>query len=151
MLNGMFKQFTIFILHFILVCPCYLDLRQKLIKKFYFYKPSVFKLIKLLSINNVKELCRLENFLAHLSWKLKWAFLITYRPSSVCLSVRPSVRLSVNFSHFLLLQNHWANFNQTWHRASLGEGYSSLFKWRIVMWLLISVSIHTAYWNYILV
>ena len=27
--------------HFILVCPCYLDLRQKLIKNFYFYKPSV--------------------------------------------------------------------------------------------------------------
>ena len=43
--------------HFILVCPCYLDLRQKLIKIFYFYKPS-----KLLSINNVKELCRLGNF-----------------------------------------------------------------------------------------
>ena len=66
-------------------------------------------------------------FLAHLSWKLKWAFLITCRPSSV----RPSVCLSVNFSHFhLLLQNHWANFNQTWHKASLGKGDSSLFKWR---------------------
>ena len=66
-------------------------------------------------------------FLAHLSWKFKWAFLITYRPSSVC----PSVYLSVNFSHFhLLLQNHWANFNQTWHKVSLGEGNSSLFKWR---------------------
>ena len=53
--------------------------------------------------------------------------------SGVCLSVRPSVRLSVclsvNFSHFhLLLQNYWANFNQTWHKASLGEGDSSLFK-----------------------
>ena len=47
-------------------------------------------------------------FLAHLSWKLKWAFLITCRPSSVCLSVC----LSVNFSQFhLLLQNHWAIFN----------------------------------------
>ena len=22
----------------------------------------------------------------------------------------------------LLLQNHWANFNQTWHKASLGKG-----------------------------
>ena len=51
--------------------------------------------------------------------------------SVVCLSVRPSVCLSVNFSHFhLLLQNHWANFNQTWHDASLGEGDSRLFKWR---------------------
>ena len=48
---------------------------------------------------------------------------------SVCLSVHLSVRPSVNFSHFhLLLQNHWANFNQTWHKASLGEGDSSLFK-----------------------
>ena len=28
----------------------------------------------------------------------------------------------VNFSHFhLLLQNHWANFNQTWHKSSLGD------------------------------
>ena len=34
-------------------------------------------------------------YLAHLSWKLKWAFLITCRPSSVCPSVRPSVCLSV--------------------------------------------------------
>ena len=25
-----------------------------------------------------------------------------------------------------LLQNHWANFNQTWHNASLVEGDSSL-------------------------
>ena len=34
----------------------------------------------------------LENsFLAHLSWKLKWAFLIAFRPASV----RPSVCLSV--------------------------------------------------------
>ena len=53
--------------------------------------------------------------------------------SVVCLSVHPSVRpsvcLSVNFSHFhLLLQNDWANFNQTWHKVSLGEGDSSLFK-----------------------
>ena len=49
--------------------------------------------------------------------------------SGACLSVRLSVCLSVNFSHFhLLLQNHWANFNQTWHKASWGEGDSSLFK-----------------------
>ena len=60
--------------------------------------------------------------------------------SVVCLSVRlsvcPSVCLSlpvcmsVNFSHFHLLQNHWANFDQTWHNVSLGEGDSSLFIWR---------------------
>ena len=35
----------------------------------------------------------------------------------------------VNFSHFhLLLQNHWANFNQTWHKSFLGEGNPSLLK-----------------------
>ena len=50
--------------------------------------------------------------------------------SVVCLSVRPSVRpsvcLSVNFLYFhLLLQNHWANFNQTWQKVSLGDGVCS--------------------------
>ena len=41
------------------------------------------------------------------------------------------VGVVVNFSHFhLLLQNHWANFNQTWHKASLDERDSILFKWR---------------------
>ena len=39
--------------HFILVCPCYLEIRQKLIRKFYFYKPNVFQLVELLRINNV--------------------------------------------------------------------------------------------------
>ena len=68
-----------------------------------------------------------SNFIAHLSWKLKWAFLI-----ACCLSVRLSVCPSENFSHFqLLLQNHLANFNQTCHKASVGEGDSSLFKWRV--------------------
>jgi hypothetical protein len=40
------------------------------------------------------------------------------------------VRLSVcKLLHFrLLLQNHWANFNQTWHKSSLGGGDSKLFK-----------------------
>ena len=62
-------------------------------------------------------------FLAHLSWILKWAFLIAFCRASVC--------LSVNFSYFqLLLKNYWANFNQTWHNASTGEGDSSLLKWR---------------------
>ena len=61
--------------------------------------------------------------LTRLSWKLKWAF-----PIACCLS---SVCSSVNFSHFQLpLQNHWANFNQTWHNASLDGRNSSLFKWR---------------------
>ena len=37
----------------------------------------------------------------------------------------------VIFSHFHLLQSLWANFNQTWHKASLGEGDSSLYKWSL--------------------
>jgi hypothetical protein len=55
--------------------------------------------------------CMWKAFLAHLSWKLKWAILIAHCPS-VC-----------KLLHFrLLLQNHRANFNQTWHKSSLGEG-----------------------------
>ena len=60
--------------------------------------------------------------------KPKWAFIWSpvVRRLSVCPSVRPSVRpsvcVSVNFSHFhLLVQNHKANFNQIWHKASYSE------------------------------
>ena len=50
-------------------------------------------------------------FSAHLSWKLRWTFLIACCLLSIYL-------LSVNFSYFhLLLQNYWGNFNQTWHKA----------------------------------
>ena len=63
-------------------------------------------------------------FLAHLSRRFKWAFL-----TKICLF--SAIVVVINFSPFhLLLKNHWANFNQTWHKASLGEGDSSLFKWR---------------------
>ena len=43
-----------------------------------------------------------------------------------------SDRLSyVNISQFHpLLQSHWANFNQSWHKASLGKGNLIMFKWR---------------------
>ena len=34
------------------------------------------------------------------------------------------------FENLLLLQNHWVNFDQTWHKASLGGADFSLFKWR---------------------
>ena len=43
--------------------------------------------------------------------------------------ISPSVR-SLSFCKLLLLQNHWAKFIQTWHKASLGKRDSSLFKWR---------------------
>ena len=38
-------------------------------------------------------------------------------------------RQSVHILH-VLLQNHWAIFNQNWYKASLGEVSPSLNKWR---------------------
>ena len=49
--------------HFILKCPYYDDLRKTYIKPYYYKKPSVFKLIRLLSVQNVKELNKLCQFL----------------------------------------------------------------------------------------
>ena len=72
-----------------------------------------------------------ETFLAHLSRRLKWAFLIKICPLSVVVVVVVVVVFVVNFSHFhLLLQNHSANFKQTWHKTSLAKRDSNLFKWR---------------------
>ena len=57
--------------------------------------------------------------LAHLSRRLKWAFLIKICPLSVVIVVIVVFVVvvgivGVNFSHFNhLLQNHWVNFNQT--------------------------------------
>jgi hypothetical protein len=51
--------------HFILKCPLYKDLRRIYIKTYYWFKPSVFKLIQLLSVQNRKELCNLAKFLKH--------------------------------------------------------------------------------------
>ena len=60
-------------------------------------------------------LCISQQFLAHLNAQVSF----TGHLSSV---VSLSICLSVNFSHFhQILQNHWANFNQTWHKVSLGE------------------------------
>ena len=69
----------------------------------------------------------MHNCITFSSPELKAQVSFSDHQSSVC----PSICLSVNFSHFqLLLQKHWANFNQTWHKISPGEGDSSLFKWR---------------------
>ena len=70
-------------------------------------------------------------FLAHLSRRFKWAFVIAHRPSSVRPSVvrpsvrRPSVRPSVRpasvhkLSHFQhLLQNRLMDFDETWYAWS---------------------------------
>ena len=48
--------------------------------------------------------------------------------SGVCLSLCLSVCKLFTFS--TSSPDHWANFNQTWHKASLGEGDLSLFKFQ---------------------
>ena len=48
-------------------------------------------------------------YLTHLSWKLKTCSEFFWLP--------------VNLSHFhLVLKNHWANFNQTWHKNPWVKG-----------------------------
>ena len=59
-------------------------------------------------------------FLAHLSWKFKWAFLIACCPSY-------NVYL-YDFSH-----SRTTYFNQPWHKASLGEWDLSLLKRRVTL------------------
>ena len=49
--------------HFILICPFYSDIRKMYIKQYIYQKPSMFKLVNLLSTQNVKELCILGKFL----------------------------------------------------------------------------------------
>ena len=49
--------------HFVLMCPVYVDLRKKYIKKYYWERPSVIKLTQLLSVNNVSELCSLGKYI----------------------------------------------------------------------------------------
>ena len=49
--------------HFMLKCPAYHDLRVQFLKPYYYRRPSVFKLIQLLSSQNTKELCNLGKFI----------------------------------------------------------------------------------------
>ena len=49
--------------HFILKCPFYSELRAQYIKPYYYKRPCVFKLVKLLSVNNISELCNLGKYL----------------------------------------------------------------------------------------
>jgi hypothetical protein len=66
-----------------------------------------------------------NRFMLFSSPELKAQVRFSDRPLS---GVRLSCRLSVfKLLHFrLLLQNHWTNFNQIWHKSSLGEGDSSV-------------------------
>ena len=49
--------------HFILACPFYNDCRKQYLKKYYYKHPSTFKLIQLLSTENITELCKLGKYL----------------------------------------------------------------------------------------
>ena len=78
---------------------------------------------------STNQMCHLFAWFFFSSPELKAQVSFSDHLSSVRPPVRPSIHPSENFSHFqLLLQNHWANFNKTRHKASLGDGDSSLFK-----------------------
>ena len=51
--------------NFILKCPFYTNLRHLYIKKYYWSKPSTFKLVQILSVQNRKELCNIGKYLKH--------------------------------------------------------------------------------------
>ena len=50
-------------MHFILVCPLYLNLRKELINPYYWRKPSTYKLLQLFNSTNVKDLCNLGKYI----------------------------------------------------------------------------------------
>ena len=49
--------------HFILKCPVYVDFRNKYIKPYYRRRPSVFKLVELLNVDQFKDINNLCKFL----------------------------------------------------------------------------------------
>jgi hypothetical protein len=49
--------------HFILECSKYVEIRRKYIKTYYCINPSVLKLTRLLSVQNIKELNNLGKYL----------------------------------------------------------------------------------------
>ena len=91
-------------------------------------------LVIFLKFNKISEIwgCILEALIDWLIDWLKhwWKILIDWMKHWWKISICLYLSLSVNFSYFRLLKNHGANFNQIWHKAFLGEGNSSLFKWR---------------------
>lgn len=49
--------------HFVLVCPAFLDIREKYIKPYYYRKPSFFKFVQLFSKDNFKSTHKLCQYL----------------------------------------------------------------------------------------
>lgn len=85
--------------------------------------------VSIIKISNDSELLTLSCFSSPES-KVKVSF--SDQKYVSCLSALSLVSVGVvvvvvNFSHFnLFLQNHWANFNQTCHKVSVGERKFSL-------------------------
>ena len=48
--------------HFILVCPYFIDLRNKFISNYFTQNPSMYKFLQLLNSNKRKEIINLANF-----------------------------------------------------------------------------------------
>lgn len=49
--------------HFAFICPLLSEIRTKYIKKYYWHRPSVYKLIQLLTVHSLRELTKLGKFL----------------------------------------------------------------------------------------
>lgn len=49
--------------HFILVCPVYIEYRKNYIKKYFYEKPSMFKLLQLFNNENLKDMCNLGKYI----------------------------------------------------------------------------------------
>jgi hypothetical protein len=98
-------------------------IRNKLCELF-FYIDSLYNILKMCIHTKVNQY-----FLLFSSPELKAQVSYSDRQLFVVhLSCRPSVCKLFHF--WLLLQNHWANYNKTWHKSFLGGGDSKLFKWR---------------------
>ena len=80
-----------------------------------FWRNLLKQILKWRQVNN-----KVTSFLAHMSWKLKWAFLIACCPSSVRLSVCLYVLLSVNFSFSSSSQEPLGQFQPNLTQSILG-------------------------------
>ena len=85
--------------------------------------------------------CTLITVAGNILWLDSYFFINFLSINLSCLVSSPEPNMSVDrrrhcwrcklFSHFhLLLQNHLASFNQTFHKAFLGEENSVVLKWR---------------------
>ena len=51
------------IFHFILICPCYRELRERYINNYYYHRPSMYKLTELFKSSNMTILVNLSKYI----------------------------------------------------------------------------------------